>query len=99
MPENVPGITCRQSRKMIHNCSIGYTGGKRIMHKPKKQQPIEESDCWKKELVHLMRDFYIPSRIINWIICSVERKIKPSTSCNEAYQRGWVMFKEYLLKQ
>mgnify|MGYP006938601839 CR=1 FL=1 len=40
MPENVPGITCRQSRKMIHNCSIGYTGGKRIMHKPKKQQPI-----------------------------------------------------------
>ena len=29
MPENVPGITCRQSRKMIHNCSIGYTGGKR----------------------------------------------------------------------
>ena len=31
MPENVPGITCRQSRKMIHNCSIGYTGGKRII--------------------------------------------------------------------
>ena len=64
-----------------------------------KQLKIEESDCWKKELVHLMRDFYIPSRIINWIIYSVERKIKPSTYCNEAYQRGWVMFKEYLLKQ
>jgi hypothetical protein len=64
-----------------------------------KQLTIEESDCWKKELVHLMRDFYIPSRVINWIICSVECKIKPSTSCNEAYQRGWVMFKEYLLKQ
>ena len=36
-----------------------------------KQLTIEESDCWKKELVHLMRDFYIPSRVINWIICSV----------------------------
>lgn len=47
MPENVPGITCRQSRKMIHNCSIGYTGGKRIMHKPKKQQPIVNYPLYK----------------------------------------------------
>ena len=64
-----------------------------------KQLTIKESDCWKTELIQLMQDFYIPSRIINRIILSVERKIKPSTSCNEAYQRGWVMFKEYLLKQ
>lgn len=64
-----------------------------------KQLTIEKSDCWKKELLQLMQDFYIPSRIINQIILSVERKIKPNTSCNEAYQRGWIMFKEYLLKQ
>ena len=64
-----------------------------------KQLTIKESDCWKTELIQLMQDFYIPSRIINRIILSVERKIKPSTSCNEAYQRGWIMFKEYLLKQ
>ena len=64
-----------------------------------KELTIAESDCWKHDLRHLMQDFYIPSRIINRIILSVERKIKPSTSCNEAYQRGWIMFKEYLLKQ
>ena len=64
-----------------------------------KQLTIKESDCWKTELIQLMQDFYIPSRIINRIILSVERKIKPGTSCNEAYQRGWIMFKEYLLKQ
>ena len=64
-----------------------------------KQLTIRESDCWKTELIQLMQDFYIPSRIINRIILSVERKIKPDTSCNEAYQRGWIMFKEYLLKQ
>lgn len=64
-----------------------------------KQLTIRESDCWKTELIQLMQDFYIPSRIINRIILSVERKIKPGTSCNEAYQRGWIMFKEYLLKQ
>ena len=56
-----------------------------------KQLTIEKSDCWKKELVHLMHDFYIPNRVIN--------RIMPNTSCNEAYQRGWVLFKEYLLKQ
>lgn len=64
-----------------------------------KQLTIEKSDCWKKELLQLMQDFYIPSRIINRIILSVEHRIKPNTSCNEAYQRGWVLFKEYLLKQ
>lgn len=64
-----------------------------------KQLTIEKSDCWKKELIHLKRDFYIPNRVIDRIILSVELRIKPNTSCNEAYQRGWVMFKEYLLKQ
>ena len=64
-----------------------------------KQLTIEKSDCWKKELAHLMHDFCIPNRVIDWIIYTVERKIKPNTTCNEAYQRGWVMFKEYLLKQ
>lgn len=64
-----------------------------------KQLTIEKSDCWKKELIHLMRDFYIPNRVIDRIILSVELGIKPNTSCNEAYQRGWIMFKEYLLKQ
>lgn len=64
-----------------------------------KQLTIKESDCWKNELIHLMQDFYIPGRVIDRIICTVEHRIKPSTSCNEAYQRGWVMFKEYLLKQ
>lgn len=63
------------------------------------QLTIEKSDCWKNELKHLMQDFYIPNRVIDRIILSVERRVKPNTTCNEAYQRGWVMFKEYLLKQ
>ena len=65
----------------------------------KEDLTIEKSNCWKKELVHLMHDFYIPNRVIDRIILSVEHRIKPNTSCNEAYQRGWVLFKEYLLKQ
>ena len=65
-----------------------------------KQLTIEKNvTAGKKELVHLMHDFYIPNRVINRIILSVEHRIKPNTSCNEAYQRGWVLFKEYLLKQ
>ena len=56
MPENVPGITCRQSRKMIHNCSIGYTGGKRIMHKPKKQQPIVNYPLYKGAAIRIFAE-------------------------------------------
>ena len=56
MPENVPGITCRQSRKMIHNCSIGYTGGKRIMHKPKKQQPMVNYPLYKSAAIRIFAE-------------------------------------------
>ena len=55
-PENIPGITCRQSRKMIHNCYIGYTGGKRIMHKPKKQQPMVNYPLYKGAAIRIFAE-------------------------------------------
>lgn len=64
-----------------------------------KELTITESDCWKNELKHLMQDFYIPDRVIDRIIRAVERRINPNATCIEAYQRGWFMFKEYLLQQ
>ena len=64
-----------------------------------KQLTIEKSDCWKKELVHMIHELYMHHRVINQLILSLEQRNKPNTSCNEAYQRGWVLFKEYLLKQ
>lgn len=60
---------------------------------------IEESDCWKNDLIQLMQDFYIPQSVINRIIRTAERKAKPKELCKETYQRGWFMFKEYLLQQ
>ena len=74
MPENVPGITCRQSRKMIHNCSIGYTGGKRIMHKPKKQQPIVNYPLYKGAAIRIFAEN--PG---NWELLSVWSVLLPDT--------------------
>ena len=65
MPENVPGITCRQSRKMIHNCSIGYTGGKRIMHKPKKQQPIVNYPLYKGAAIRIFAENPVTGKLLN----------------------------------
>ena len=65
MPENVPGITCRQSRKMIHNCSIGYTGGKRIMHKPKKQQPIVNYPLYKGAAILSLQRIRVTGKLLN----------------------------------
>ena len=64
-----------------------------------KELTIAESDCWKHDLRHLMQEFCIPDRVIKRIIHTVEYRTKPNVSCIEAYQRGWFMFKEYLLQQ
>ncbi len=61
--------------------------------------PHEKSDIWKKELKALMSDFCIPVNIIEQIIRTAERKTKPEESCKSVYQRGWIMFKEFLLQK
>ena len=37
--------------------------------------------------------------IIEQIIRTAERKAKPEESCKSVYQRGWIMFKEFLLQK
>ena len=61
--------------------------------------PHEKSDIWKKELKALMSDFCISVNIIEQIIRTAERKAKPEESCKSVYQRGWIMFKEFLLQK
>ena len=61
--------------------------------------PHEKSDIWKKELKALMSDFCIPINIIEQIIRTAERKAKPEESGKSVYQRGWIMFKEFLLQK
>ena len=61
--------------------------------------PHEKSDIWKKELKALMSDFCIPVNIIEQIIRTAERKAKPEESCKSVYQRGGIMFKEFLLQK
>ena len=61
--------------------------------------PHEKSDIWKKELKALMSDFCIPVNVIEQIIRTAERKAKPEESCKSVYQRGLIMFKEFLLQK
>lgn len=61
--------------------------------------PHEKSDIWKKELKALMSDFCIPVNIIEQIIRTAERKAKLEESCKSVHQRGWIMFKEFLLQK
>lgn len=56
MPKNAPRITCRQSRKMIHNCSIGMTREKRSMLKPKEQQPTVNYPLYKGAAIRIFAE-------------------------------------------
>ena len=56
MLENDSLLIRRGTRKMIHSCSIGYTGGKRIMHKPKKQQPIVNYPLYKGAAIRIFAE-------------------------------------------
>ncbi len=56
MPEDDSLLIRRKTRKMIHNCSIGYTGRKRIMHKPKKQHPIVNYPLYKGAAIRIFAE-------------------------------------------
>lgn len=56
MPENDSLLICRETRKMIHSCSIGSTGRKKIIHKPKKQQPIVNYPLYKGAAIRIFAE-------------------------------------------
>ncbi len=41
---------------MIYSCSIGSTGGKRIMHKPKRQQPTVNYPLYKGAAIRIFAE-------------------------------------------
>lgn len=56
MSENASLPTYRRFRKLKHCCSIGYTGEKRIMHKPKKQQPMVNYPLYKGAAIRIFAE-------------------------------------------